>query len=472
MMAATAPAEKPLLILALMHDYAARDWVDSGVLAELSEQFRFAFISSDRLTIDLEPYGPIVAMHEMPGWRLRLYWLASGLRHLVVKKPFELTHRILLRQATFGMGPKMSRLLNVIARLGIAGPLSRPFLALMRATAPVLIPRDLSPIGVLAYTSVRSYFIDDVIRDARRMGVPVLAITNNWDNLNTKSFLEPPPYLGVWGEQGFLIARLMHRLPAHRIFVTGAPRFEIYRKPLPDRAGARARLGLPLDCRAVLFCGSGVAFEETSLLRELDGAIEDGRLPSDVVILYKPHPLRFKRQKEDAYEPADFKHVLSVPAYNRNLTELQAYPDLLSAADAIISPFSTTVMEGARFGLPALCIGYDDPAHSNYDWNRAAFNLHIYLIRHGDWAVICESRESFLPSCARLIASIGDPAVASEARAAAEMAWRTGSASVASRIEAAVRALANGGHADNSNRASQDRPTLSSQHLMPLSSKD
>ena len=43
------PADKPLLLIGLMHDYAARDLVDSGVLAELAGEFRLAFISSKRL---------------------------------------------------------------------------------------------------------------------------------------------------------------------------------------------------------------------------------------------------------------------------------------------------------------------------------------------------------------------------------------------------------------------------------------
>ena len=117
------------------------------------------------------------------------------------------------------------------------------------------------------------------MRDARRRRIPLLALINNWDNLDTASFLEEPPYLGVWGEQGFLIARLMHGLPAHRVFVIGAPRFEIYRKHKLSRDEARARLGLPRSRRILLFCGTGVSFEEVSLLEELDAGC-----PRDYVV--------------------------------------------------------------------------------------------------------------------------------------------------------------------------------------------
>jgi len=444
------PTDKPLLLIGLLHDYAARDFVDSGVLADLAHEFRLAFVSSERLSLDLAPYGPVVAQHEIGPMRLRLYFLAAGLWHMAVKRRFELNRRNALRQATFGLGPKLERLIAILSLLHLSRPIAWALRALLRLTAPRVIPEGMTPTAVLAYTSVRSYFADDIVRDARRRGVPVLALVNNWDNLNTKSFLEVPPYLGVWGEQGFLIARLMYRIPPYRIFVIGAPRFEIYRRRQPTRLDARARLNLPADRRVLLFCGALVPFEEVSLLEELDAAIIDGRLPQDLLVVYKPHPLRFARLAEKPFNPGQYKHVVLAPDTGRKLTKLELYPDLLAAADALISPFSSMVMEGARHGLPALCMGYNDPGHVNHDWNRAAFNLHIYIIRHGDWAVVCSEREAFLATCQRLVAMIGDPEVAEGARAAAETVWRTGNTTVADRLAAALRTVAEGGYADES----------------------
>jgi hypothetical protein len=434
----------------MMHDYAARDFVDSGVLAQLAREFRLTFISSARLTIDLSPFGPVVAQHRMTGFRLRLYWLAAGLWHMAVKRRFELNRRNALRQASFGISPYAERIIDWGARLGLSRIAGLAFRAILRWTAPRLIPPEPAPFAVLAYTSVRSFFIDDVVRDARRRGIPLLGLVNNWDNLNTKSFLEVPPYLGVWGEQGFLIARLMYLIPAHRIFVIGAPRFEVYRGHVPATRDARAELGLPQDASVILFCGAGVSFEEVSLLDELEEAIEHGVLPRDLVVLYKPHPLRFQRVAEKPFEEAAYRHVRLVARGTRKLTELQFYPALLAAADALISPFSSMVIEGARFGLPALCLGYNDPGHANHDWNRAAFNLHSYVVRHGDWGVICERREDFGRSCQQLVSLIGDPVVGACARAAGEMVWRTGHTGVAGRLSAALRGIAEGRHADNS----------------------
>jgi len=368
---------------------------------------------------------------------------------MAVKRRFELNHRNALRQATFGVGPQAERLIDWGSRLGLSRPGGWLFRAILRMTAPRVLPSDVAPTAILAYTPVRSFFIDDLIRDARRRHIPLLALVNNWDNLNTKSFLETPSYLGVWGEQGFLIARLMHLIPAHRIFVTGAPRFDVYRREVSS-GDARARLGVPAGARVLLFCGAGVSFEETSLLDELDAAIETGRLPKDLLVLYKPHPMRFKRSAEKAFDETAYRHIRRVNLGERSLTALQFYPDLLASADALISPFSSMVIEGARFGLPALCLGYNDPGHANHDWNRAAFNLHSYVVRHGDWGVVCERREDFGRACEQLVTLIGDPRIAECAGAAAEMVWRTGRDSTASRLSQALRTVAAGGYADNS----------------------
>lgn len=206
--------DKPRLAVALLNDYAARDFVDSGVLRDLAGEFRLVFITTPRLTIDLSSYGVVAAQHRM-GWiRCRLYLLTAGLWHMTVKRRFELNRRNVLHHATFGVGPLIRSLISGLSLVGVSRPLGGLLRGWLRLTASRLLPRDRAVAAVLVYTSVRSYFADDIVRDARRSGVPLLALTNNWDNLNTKSFLEVPPYLGVWGEQGFLIAR---RLPAgHR----------------------------------------------------------------------------------------------------------------------------------------------------------------------------------------------------------------------------------------------------------------
>lgn len=443
----------PSLCLALWNDYAARDFLDSGVLDELSRYFRLSFVSGKALTLDVGKYGVVHRYRDLPGWRLRAVLLARGLWHMHDKGQFEFNRSHGLARATFGAGPIVSALISLISRLRLAGVAAFVLRAWLRATTPHSIPAEQKPDALLVYTSVNSYFADDLIREARAKSIPVLALTNNWDNLNTKSFLETPPYLGVWGEQGFLIARLMHRLFPHQIFIIGAPRFEIYRRRVA-KAEARRLLGLPNDARMLLFCGSGVSFEETSLIEELDAAISDGRLPGDLHVLYKPHPMRFQRTGEKELQFSRLRHV--TPAVSqRGLTELDLYPCMMAAADGIISPFSTMVVEGAHHGLPALCLGYNDRGHANHDWDRVSYNLHLYVIRHAEWALVCDERAQFIPKCRSFVQKLGEPRLAIEAANSASMVFHVGEATVAQNIVHAIHRLVAGLDADESYVAAQ-----------------
>jgi hypothetical protein len=213
----------PSLCLALWNDYAARDFLDSGVLEELSRSFRLSFVAGPKMTLDLRQYGAVHPYDDLPGWRLRAVLLARGLWHMHDKGQFEFNRSQGLARATFGVGPTVSLLISLISKLRLAGIASVALRAWLRASTSHAIPAEPQPDALLIYTSVSSYFADDLVREARAKSIPVLALTNNWDNLNTKSFVETPPYLGVWGEQGFLIARLMHRLLPHQIFLIGAP---------------------------------------------------------------------------------------------------------------------------------------------------------------------------------------------------------------------------------------------------------
>ena len=464
---------KPKLCIALMHDYAARDFLDSGVLEDLFKVFNLSFVCTQRLTLDLKRFGPIYYYLEPTGFRLRFVQLARGLFHMSDKGRFELNRRHALARATFGIGGLNTRMISWLSAIGLSTPVGIVIRFYLRLTLRESLPGNYQPDAFLAYTSVNSYFADDMVREAMRKKIPLLALTNNWDNLNTKSFVEPPPYLGVWGEQGFLIARLMHLIPPHRIFIIGSPRFEIYRKLRPSKTQARKILNLKEDARVLLFCGAGVSFEESSLIIELEEAIAGGAIPHDVVILYKPHPLRFKRANEKMLDFSLLKHVKLLES-NRGLSELDVYPIMMAAADGVISPFSTMVIEGALAGLPALCLGYNDPGHANHDWNRAGFNLHLYPIRHGDWAIVCSEREKFLECCKNLIGLLDDNLLANQSRAAAEMIFTFGSKTVSQRISDSILRIISGCDADDSFVLSKRVGEFSNVQHQPsiISSKD
>jgi len=444
------PGKRLRLLVVGEKDYHFRDFIQTGLLDELAKRFELVFLLGDEVGLDLSSYGPTRRAPRLSGLRMRFWLIGSSLQHIELMRRYDITLKHSVARATYGFSSRMAAFVNLAARLHLDGPIAHVARSALRWTRPSLRRETDGADVILASTSVKSALIDDLVRHARRANQPMLALQTNWDNIALKAFFELPPHIGVWGEQSFLVARLLHRIPANRIFVTGTPRFEMYRQSLPDRAAARRALGVPKSGRLLLFCGASVAFDETSLLEELDQIIEAGELGADIHVLYKPHFARARRAGERQFDPARVQHVTVFNAVQGVATDLEAYPTIFAAADAVISPFSTMVIEGARHGLPAICLGYEDPAHANHDWGRVAFNLHLYLIRHGDWAVVCEQRDRFLDCVRALMPLIGDSTIAASAKASSEMVFKHGRESVAARIIAAIETVSRGGYADNS----------------------
>jgi hypothetical protein len=166
----------------------------------------------------------------------------------------------------------------------------------------------------------------------------------------------------------------------------------------------------------VLFAGAGPQFDETSVIEELDSAISDGLLPSDLLVVYKPHPKRAPRSSERPLDIAKLRNVRLVPPSGPGSVTVGEMPVLLRAVDAIASPFSTMLLEAALCGRPCLAVGYDDPAHAGVKWESVRKHIHVTPLLFAPWALACNQKENMVASVARLMTLVGRADVAERAR--------------------------------------------------------
>jgi hypothetical protein len=268
---------------------------------------------------------------------------------------------------------------------------------------------------------------DDTIRACRQQGVPLLGLQANLDNIATKTSQEIPPYAAVWGEASVLSCVYVHGMAPNRVFVSGSPRFEVHRNP-PSREDSRARLGLPQDRRIILFCGTGVPFNETGVMAELQRAADAGELPPDLLILYRPHPNRdtwpfWETDKRLARETEFIKYA---PVDPTGRDGVHFYSQLFAACDAVITPFSTMAMETAAYGLPVMCVAFNgEQSRTPLDWSSAVFDAHLTSFHHGRWSTVCTSMEMVAPSFRRLLENIGNPEIRQEALATYQFSNKT-----------------------------------------------
>ncbi|MSR78440.1 MAG: hypothetical protein EXS63_09525 [Candidatus Omnitrophica bacterium] len=242
--------------------------------------------------------------------------------------------------------------------------------------------QELKPDWIILPSSCEDSLTADFVKAAKKFGAKSFILVNGWDNLTSKGTLPVfPDKIGVWGPQGANDAFKIHRISRKRIEILGAPQFERYFQSEFSENGqeeVRTMNGIPQDKKVILFAGSFQPFDEITVLRILDKAIESGHLPN-AHVLYRPHPWRHWRDHEDNFVSTEYKHVsLDVQVAEiflqikksgkaseakKVFPDLEYYPKIIQMAECILSPLSTFVLESLLMGKKTLAICYPDGKH-------------------------------------------------------------------------------------------------------------
>jgi hypothetical protein len=277
----------------------------------------------------------------------------------------------------------------------------------------------LNPLFCVVPTSLLDVFCNDVVWACNSANVPSLVLQSGWDNMSSKGLLAMrPSFLGCWGPQSREHAKIIQRLSPKSLDMLGAPHYELLKPATAAEVQEiRAELGLADGERLILFGGSFRQFDETRMLQLIERAIERGRLQG-VKVVYRPHPWRAARQHEDSFFSRTWRHVVFDPSMreryvreqeeagfikrNVPMFDMVYLSRLLSAADAVISPMSTLLVEALLLGKPTMAIAFGDGKH-RYDPSVTARMTHFAELRESAALIWCDDQERLVKECARLL---------------------------------------------------------------------
>ncbi|MBF0283384.1 MAG: hypothetical protein HQL51_02895 [Magnetococcales bacterium] len=274
-------------------------------------------------------------------------------------------------------------------------------------------------------------YLNDLTLVSRERGIPLLVIMNSWDNPSTKqSMVGEPDWLLVWGEQTRRHAIDYMGVSPQRVIPFGAAQFELYRHPAAmTRERFCALHGVEAERKLLLYAGSSKGAAEIAHLDHLEAAIESGALP-DVTVIYRPHPWGAGGKGGAAILDRPWRHVRieqtmrgylegvrAGTAHEKSLPDYRHTHDTLSSIDALISPLSTIILEGAMHGKPACCfLPDDDSAHLKGEMQMIYFKEMFEMPEIVKaWGI-----GELVPAAQTLIAQSRDPAFASRLGAAME----------------------------------------------------
>lgn len=233
----------------------------------------------------------------------------------------------------------------------------------------VKVIEDVRPELIVVPSSGTDVSIADAVRAGQAMGIEVLGVMYNWDNLSSKAaFTARPRHLAVVGEQSAEHAQQIHDFEAEQVHVVGSPYIDRH---------FRHELGStesPYPFPYVLFAGCYQPFDERTALEALDACIEREGLGLKVV--YLPHPRRLARQGGDRIDESRLRHVMIEPRVREGYLATQtgkqakttplpldAYAPLIENARFVVCPLSTMMLEAAILGRRVLVIAHHDGIH-------------------------------------------------------------------------------------------------------------
>jgi hypothetical protein len=236
----------------------------------------------------------------------------------------------------------------------------------------------------------------DYIKAAHRLGIPVAFLPFSWDNLTNRGLVRVSPDRAiVWNERQKEELVRFHGVPASRIVVTGAPRFDEFfaMRPSGSRDEFTAAVGLPPDQPLLLYlCSSNfVAPEEVQFVKRWIGAVRgapDPRL-KNASILVRPHPANAEQ-----WEAADLSVLpgVSVWSHRSTMNADQGLYDSLHHAAAVIGLNTSAMIEAGILGKPVFTIAEKEFAGGQ----EQTLHFHYLLARNGGLVELAETMDEHL----------------------------------------------------------------------------
>lgn len=223
----------------------------------------------------------------------------------------------------------------------------------------------------------------DYVKAAHRIGLPVAFLPFSWDNLTNRGLIRvPPDRVLVWNAHQQREAVDLHGVPADRVVIVGAPRFDEFfaMQPSTTRAALCASVGLDAGRPFVLYtCSSGfVAPREVEFIRQWVGALRGA--PDESVrrlgVLVRPHPAN-----DDQWSGVDFSDLRDVAIWSHKATVQadQGLYDSIHHSAAVVGLNTSAMIEAAVVGRPVLTVAAPEFAGGQ----QGTLHFRYLLVEHG-----------------------------------------------------------------------------------------
>jgi hypothetical protein len=203
-------------------------------------------------------------------------------------------------------------------------------------------------------------FINPFIYQLNRLRIDSLLALDNWDNMSSKTILRgKPTFITAMGCQSARHANLVQGIDQEKIWLTGLPRFESYRKFLQTENATKIK---ELSRRRrIVYLGCAIPHNEVTLISKL----AEMKLFQDFDFIYRPHPQAVPRLGEGQIDliSLGIKYDDSSGPINPKTgwpETTSTFVKLIRDADLVIATPTTLALEAIMLGGKVIIDGTID----------------------------------------------------------------------------------------------------------------
>jgi len=321
------------------------------------------------------------------------------------------------------IGPKAAALYRVASLPGVFA-LVRRFFERKLADRPYYdldaLLDQYQPDALIHPCVLEGVYINDLIEAASKRSIPFVTIMNSWDNPSTKrAMVGTPDWLLVWGEQTKRHAVEYVGMRPERAIKFGAAQFDLFRsRATISRTEFCGEHNIDPVLPVLLYAGSSKESDEFGHLRAIEDAIDAGRVPK-MAVVYRPHPWGGGGMGGERLLDHPWRHVYvenSMRGYleavkaghkGKTLPSYERTHDLLCSVDALVSPLSTIIVEGALHGKPVACFLPTEEQSANH-FQRTVSLIHFEDMYRMPEFLKANGSDELISTLGELMSLVGD----------------------------------------------------------------
>ena len=261
---------------------------------------------------------------------------------------------------------------------------------------------------ILFFSSPNDPLFDDISRYFRKYSqkTKIIMIPLNWDNASSKPYIIKPDIVLTWGQQSSELSKKLHSIPS---FSLGSSRFDHYlTNKVYSKFEAKIKLNLDVKLEYLLFAGASFAFDEIETLNKLSNYLHDTKR-FNYRIIYRPHPYPWPKKEVKKNENFYLYCLYDKTDQIFEKGKLEMYKILLTASNALITPFSTMILEAAVNGIPTLCLGFNSDLNPEFDWElNSQSQPQLSFIEKEEWIISCHQKINLETSLSKIFELIGN----------------------------------------------------------------